>query len=203
MDESLSSRRTSRPAVSRAREVRVLAMMALKSSTSLAHSGCARATRANANATARPRAVARRASPMVHELALSDTEALTYGSLALVIGSIGFFVYRAFGSYVFGPSASASHILVKDEARALALKQEIELDVTRGAPLQKAFARVAERDSTCPSAKKGGDLGTFKPGQMVKEFNDVVFNAPVGVVQGPVNTQFGSHLILITARDDA
>lgn len=54
--------------------------------------------------------------------------------------------------------------------------------------------------SECPSAKRGGNLGTFKPGMMVKEFDEVVFNKPVGVVHGPITTQFGSHLILITRR---
>ena len=49
---------------------------------------------------------------------------------------------------------------------------------------------------------KGGALGTFKPGQMVKEFNDVVFSDEVGVVHGPIKTQFGYHLILIDERND-
>jgi peptidyl-prolyl cis-trans isomerase C len=54
--------------------------------------------------------------------------------------------------------------------------------------------------SECPSATRGGNLGTFKPGMMVKEIDQVVFEKEVGVVHGPVNTQFGSHLILITRR---
>ena len=54
--------------------------------------------------------------------------------------------------------------------------------------------------SECPSATRGGNLGTFKPGMMVKEFDKVVFEKEVGVVHGPVETQFGSHLILITRR---
>ena len=56
---------------------------------------------------------------------------------------------------------------------------------------------------TCPSGKSGGSLGEFGPGQMVKEFNDVVFTTgKVGKVEGPVKTQFGYHLILITKRGD-
>ena len=43
-------------------------------------------------------------------------------------------------------------------------------------------------------------IGTFKPGMMVKEFDEVVFSKDVGVVHGPIETQFGSHLILITRR---
>jgi peptidyl-prolyl cis-trans isomerase C len=48
----------------------------------------------------------------------------------------------------------------------------------------------------------GGELGTFGRGQMVPEFDQVVFSAPVGVVQGPVKTQFGYHLVEVTARQD-
>merc|ERR1712205_194078 len=63
--------------------------------------------------------------------------------------------------------------------------------------------RLAKEHSTCPSGKSGGSLGEFGPGQMVKEFNDVVFTTgKVGKVDGPVKTQFGYHLILITKRGD-
>jgi peptidyl-prolyl cis-trans isomerase C len=62
---------------------------------------------------------------------------------------------------------------------------------------------LASEHSTCPSGKNGGSLGEFSPGQMVKEFNDVVFTTgKVGQVEGPVKTQFGYHLILITRRGD-
>ena len=104
---------------------------------------------------------------------------------------------------VFGPTATASHVLVKDSARAEALKREIEDEVAAGAPLREKFAKTAEVHSTCPSAKKGGELGTFKPGQMVKEFDAVVFGGDVGRVLGPVDTQFGSHLILVTDREES
>ena len=63
--------------------------------------------------------------------------------------------------------AKASHILMKDEAALSAIKDEI----AAGAD----FAEKAKAHSTCPSGKSGGDLGSFGPGQMVKEFNDVVF----------------------------
>jgi peptidyl-prolyl cis-trans isomerase C len=131
----------------------------------------------------------------------SETVMLTYGSIGLVVTSIAYFVWKAFGSMLVGPSASASHVLVKSEREAMRLKEEIEDAVRSGAPLGAKFASVAETHSACPSAKKGGALGTFKPGQMVKEFNDVVFTGELNTVLGPVNTQFGSHLILITARD--
>ncbi|MEX2353182.1 MAG: peptidylprolyl isomerase, partial [Gammaproteobacteria bacterium] len=54
----------------------------------------------------------------------------------------------------------------------------------------------------CPSGKSGGELGTFGPGQMVKEFDEVVFNGDVNVVHGPVKTQFGYHLLEVTNRTD-
>ena len=90
--------------------------------------------------------------------------------------------------------ASARHILVSSEEACIALKDEI----TNG----KDFAKAAAEHSTCPSGKQGGDLGEFSPGQMVKEFDEVVFQEAVGVVHGPIKTQFGFHLVEITARTD-
>ncbi len=88
--------------------------------------------------------------------------------------------------------AKARHILVADEQAAEDLKTKIE----DGAD----FAAMAREHSTCPSKAQGGDLGEFGPGQMVPEFDKVVFSAEVGKVQGPVQTQFGYHLIEITSR---
>ncbi len=90
------------------------------------------------------------------------------------------------------PNARARHILVDSNEKAVDLKTQI----TDGAD----FAALASEFSSCPSGKKGGDLGEFGPGQMVKEFDEVVFSAPVGEVQGPVQTQFGFHLIEVTSR---
>ena len=64
------------------------------------------------------------------------------------------------------------------------------------------FAEIAKQHSQCPSGQKGGALGEFEPGQMVKEFDDVVFSAEVNKTHGPVQTQFGYHLIEITSRED-
>lgn len=88
--------------------------------------------------------------------------------------------------------ASARHLLVATEEQCLALKTEIE----NGAD----FAAVASQHSSCPSGKSGGDLGTFGPGQMVPEFDKVVFSADLNTVQGPVKTQFGYHLLEVTKR---
>lgn len=90
--------------------------------------------------------------------------------------------------------AKARHILVTTEETCNDLKQKI----VGGAD----FAAMAKEHSQCPSGGKGGDLGEFGPGQMVREFDDVVFNAAVGEVHGPVKTQFGYHLIEITERGD-
>ncbi|MBC9249970.1 peptidylprolyl isomerase [Pseudomonas alcaligenes] len=92
------------------------------------------------------------------------------------------------------PRASARHILVSSEAKCNELKASIEAGAD--------FAQVAKDNSSCPSSRDGGNLGTFGPGQMVKEFDTVVFSAPVGVVQGPVKTQFGYHLVEVTSRQD-
>ena len=64
------------------------------------------------------------------------------------------------------------------------------------------FADVAREHSTCPSGQRGGELGEFGPGMMVKEFDAVVFSADLNTVQGPVKTQFGYHLLEVTARSD-
>ena len=90
------------------------------------------------------------------------------------------------------PKAQARHILVPTQAECETLKKQIE----GGAD----FADVAKKHSKCPSGARGGALGEFSPGQMVKEFDTVVFSSEVGKVHGPVKTQFGYHLIEITAR---
>lgn len=90
--------------------------------------------------------------------------------------------------------ATARHILVDSKEVAEALKEDIE----GGAD----FADVAREHSSCPSGRDGGSLGEFGPGQMVPEFDEVVFRAEVGKAHGPVKTQFGYHLIEITHRTD-
>ena len=88
--------------------------------------------------------------------------------------------------------AIARHILVSKIKRAKALLLELE----RGAD----FATLAKEHSTCPSGKDGGHLGQFKPGEMVKAFDQVVFKESLHKVHGPIQTEFGFHLIEITAR---
>ncbi len=91
-------------------------------------------------------------------------------------------------------SAAARHILVSTEEACADLKKQID----EGAD----FSALAKEHSSCPSGAEGGALGTFGPGQMVKEFDEVVFSAPIGEVQGPVKTQFGYHLLEVTHRAD-
>ena len=90
--------------------------------------------------------------------------------------------------------ASARHILVADEELCESLKTQIQ----EGAD----FADVAREHSSCPSGQEGGALGEFSPGQMVPEFDQVVFSSEVNQVHGPVKTQFGYHLIEITDRTE-
>lgn len=75
-----------------------------------------------------------------------------------------------------------------------------ELDKTPEAEKAAKFAKLAEENSACPSGKKGGDLGEFTHGQMVKEFDEAAFAQEVGQISAPVKTQFGYHLILTTKK---
>jgi len=88
--------------------------------------------------------------------------------------------------------AIARHILVDSEEMCDELKNEI----ANGAD----FAEIAQINSNCPSKNNGGDLGKFGPGQMVPEFDEAVFNGDVGIVYGPIKTQFGYHLLEVTSR---
>ena len=90
--------------------------------------------------------------------------------------------------------ARARHILVPDQETCADLKQQIENG--------RDFAEMAREHSQCPSGQQGGDLGEFGPGQMVKEFDEVVFKEAVGAVHGPIQTQFGFHLVEVTSRTE-
>lgn len=89
--------------------------------------------------------------------------------------------------------ARARHILVATEEECNNLKSQIE----NGAD----FGEIAKQHSKCPSGRQGGDLGEFGQGDMVPEFDKVIFSEEIGKVHGPVQTQFGFHLIEITSRD--
>lgn len=89
--------------------------------------------------------------------------------------------------------ATARHILVKSEKLCNKIKKEIKSK-------EITFEKAAKRFSKCPSGKKGGDLGRFSKGQMVAEFDRVIFQKELHVVHGPVKTEFGYHLIEIISR---
>lgn len=110
--------------------------------------------------------------------------------LALFLG------FLMFAGICFGAEFTkvrAKHILVDNYAQALQIKRDID---TRG-----NFDYYAKTYSKCPSGQNGGDLGYFGRGQMVKEFEDAAFNAEPGKVIGPVQTQFGWHLIMVTDKE--
>jgi peptidyl-prolyl cis-trans isomerase C len=90
--------------------------------------------------------------------------------------------------------AHARHILVDSEQTCEELKTKIEAG--------SDFAELAQKHSQCPSGKNGGDLGEFSQGQMVPEFDRVVFEGELSKTHGPVKTQFGYHLIEILSRND-
>ena len=87
------------------------------------------------------------------------------------------------------PEVSARHILVKTEEDALDIIERLN----RGSE----FAELAKEKSTGPSGSQGGDLGYFSKGQMVPEFDRVVFTLKKGEVSEPVKTQFGWHVIKV------
>ena len=91
-------------------------------------------------------------------------------------------------------SATARHILVDQEDACKDLISRIEGG--------EDFADLAKEFSSCPSGAKGGELGTFSPGQMVPEFDTACFQGEVGAVQGPIQTQFGYHVVQVTARTE-
>lgn len=92
-------------------------------------------------------------------------------------------------------TASARHILVESEVICSDLKNKIASGET-------TFEAAAKEYSQCPSGAQGGDLGTFPQGMMVPEFDEVVFNDELNVVHGPIQTQFGWHLLETTSRKD-
>ncbi|MDP4195167.1 MAG: peptidylprolyl isomerase [Bacteroidota bacterium] len=138
---------------------------------------------------------------------LSDEAAnmLANAAAGQIVGPVatyeGFVVYKLIAKV---PSSEtfvrASHILIpfgNDENKAKAEAEDLYNKLNSGAN----FAQMAKEKSTdYNSAKKGGDLGWFGKGQMVKEFEDVCFKAPIGAVQKPIRTNFGYHIIKVTGR---
>ena len=93
-----------------------------------------------------------------------------------------------------GEQVKASHILIETEAEA----ENILKQLKAGAD----FEELAKKHSTCPSSAEGGDLGYFEHGSMVPEFEEAAFAMKVGEISDVVETQFGYHIIKITAKKD-
>src|SRR5579871_5282778 len=88
---------------------------------------------------------------------------------------------------------TARHILVP----SLALANQIEADLKSG----QNFATLAKKYSTDPGSKdKGGELGSFRRGQMVPSFDKYAFSAPIGVISPPIKSPFGYHIIQVESR---
>lgn len=104
-------------------------------------------------------------------------------------------------------SVKASHILIKvepaDDAAADAKAFKKIQDLKKKLDAGENFAALATAESEGPSSVRGGNLGSFRRGQMVKPFEDKAFSLEVGEVSDPVNTQFGYHLILVEDRKPA
>lgn len=105
------------------------------------------------------------------------------------------------------PKYRASHILYKGTTKeeiAAAMKKAADLKKKIAAdrrPLQTVFSEFARTESQDGSAPNGGDLGWFGEGAMVKPFEEAVMKARLNTVVGPVETQFGAHLIMVTGKD--
>jgi parvulin-like peptidyl-prolyl isomerase len=86
----------------------------------------------------------------------------------------------------------ASHILIEKQSQALRILD----DLKKG----ESFSNLAQKFSQCPSRKRGGDLGFFGRGQMIKEFERAAFALKVGEISKPVKTRFGYHIIKKTGE---
>lgn len=111
-----------------------------------------------------------------------------------------------------GAKSKASHILISWEGTQVPNKKEVRTKEQAKAKAEDLLAQakanpgnffmLALTNSDDSSAQSGGDLGYFSPGQMVKPFNDFVFNNPIGKI-GLVETEFGYHIINVTDKQDA
>lgn len=95
---------------------------------------------------------------------------------------------------------AARHILVDDKALASRIAKQLQAAKDEAA-LERVFEKLAKKHSTDQSnAAQGGDLGYFKPGDFVPEFERAADELEIGEVSGPVKTEFGFHVILVTDR---
>ena len=91
---------------------------------------------------------------------------------------------------------NASHILVKEEDEALQIIEKLKI--------KSEFSKLAKSYSIGPSKKNGGNLGWFRSGQMVKEFEEAVSKLKKGkITKKPVKTKFGYHIIMLNDIRDS
>ncbi|MEW6196337.1 MAG: peptidylprolyl isomerase [Bacteroidota bacterium] len=134
----------------------------------------------------------------VRDLLIKGTRGSVIGPVATTEGYVVFKLVDKVKSK--NESVRASHILVKgsgNDADDLKKANDIYNEITKGADFAKTAAAKSQDFS---NANKGGDLGWFGKGQMVKEFEEACYKGPVGVVQKPVKTSFGYHIIKVTGK---
>ena len=113
--------------------------------------------------------------------------------IVLVGGCIsGDSIINDIGDDIMATEVQASHILVKTEKEANDLLSKLNLG--------ESFDKLAQQNSLCPSGQKGGDLGWFGKGVMVKEFEDIAFSLIKGGISQPIKTQFGWHIIKVVDK---
>lgn len=101
--------------------------------------------------------------------------------------------------YKIPEQVNAAHILIKVKEGANEQEEKATFEKAEGL-LKKIkegadFSQLAKENSECPSSSKGGELGYFSKGQMIPEFEEVVFSLKVGEISGIVKTKFGYHII--------
>ena len=105
---------------------------------------------------------------------------------------------------------SRCEIELSSSSESSSEENEKEIEARRMIFLPQVFSELAKKESQCPSASKGGDLGLFGKGTMAKEFDVALFPSSssdtspppsVGTIVGPIVTDFGIHIILVTDRD--
>ncbi|HIU86580.1 TPA: peptidyl-prolyl cis-trans isomerase [Candidatus Spyradomonas excrementavium] len=109
---------------------------------------------------------------------------------ALICGIFGFINLKSEAREAI--AVRAQHILVDTEQEAQLIEKRLDNGIT--------FEYLAQKYSKCPSGKNGGDLGYFRRGQMVKEFEDAAFSMEPGDISQPVQTQFGWHIIKVVDK---
>lgn len=104
-------------------------------------------------------------------------------------------------------SVHARHILIKTDAKdneTVKNAKKAKIDDLRKKVVSGAdFAKTAQESSDCPSKAKGGDLGTFSRGRMIKPFEDAAFSQKINDIGPVVETQFGYHIIQVLEHNQA